>query len=90
MLAIFTSENDYNDPNFKNARYDELLSLAAKTKGAEHFDALYEAQDILMTELPIITVYHYTEVMLVSPRLTGWERSVLGTIDFSLAEIAPK
>lgn len=87
MLAIFTSENDYNDPNFKNARYDELLSKAAKTVGKEHFDALYEAQDILMAELPIITVYHYTEVMLVSPKLQGWDRSVLGTIDFSNAEI---
>ena len=87
MLAIFTTGNDYNDPKFSNARYDELLSIAAKTRGEEHFDALYEAQDILMTELPIITVYHYTEVMLVSPKLQGWDRSVLGTIDFSLAEI---
>ncbi len=87
LLAIFTTENDYNDPNFKNAKYDELLSTAAKTRGAEHFEALYEAQDILMNELPIITVYHYTDVMLVSPKLQGWDRSVLGTMDFSLAEI---
>lgn len=87
MLAIFTTGNDYNDPKFSNARYDELLSTAAKTRGAEHFEALYEAQDILMSELPIITVYHYTEVMLVNPKLQGWDRSVLGTIDFSLAEI---
>lgn len=87
MLAIFTTGNDYNDPKFSNARYDELLSTAAKTRGAEHFEALYEAQDILMAELPIITVYHYTEVMLVNPKLQGWDRSVLGTIDFSLAEI---
>ncbi|HZK00859.1 MAG TPA: peptide ABC transporter substrate-binding protein [Tissierellaceae bacterium] len=87
MLAIFTTENAYNDPNFKNARYDELLSLAAVTRGEEHFDALYEAQDILMKELPIITVYHYTEVMLVSPRLQNWDRSVLGSIDFSNAEL---
>lgn len=87
MLAIFTTENAYNDPNFKNAKYDELLSTAAKTIGKEHFEALYEAQDILMTEFPVITVYHYTEVMLVSPKLQNWDRSVLGTIDFSNAEI---
>jgi oligopeptide transport system substrate-binding protein len=85
LLSIFTSANAYNDPNFNNARYDELLSLAARTRGAEHFEALYEAQEILMTELPIIPVYHYTDVLLVSPRLKGWERSVLGTIDFSAA-----
>ena len=87
MLAIFTTDNDYNDPNYSNARFDELLSTAAKTRGAEHFEALYEAQDILMNELPVINVYHYTDVCLVSPRLQGWDRSVLGTIDFSTAEI---
>jgi oligopeptide transport system substrate-binding protein len=87
LLAIFTTGNDYNDPKFSNARYDELLSTAAKTRGAEHFEALYEAQDILMSELPVITVYHYTDIMLASPKIQGWDRSVLGTLDFSLAEI---
>ncbi|MCR3955175.1 MAG: peptide ABC transporter substrate-binding protein [Gudongella sp.] len=87
LLAIFTTENAYNDPNYSNARYDELLSTAAKTRGAEHFEALYEAQEILMTELPVMPIYYYTDVMLVSPDLVGWDRSVLGTIDFSAAEL---
>lgn len=87
LLAIFTTDNAYNDPNYSNARYDELLSTAAKTRGAEHFEALYEAQEILMTELPVMPIYYYTDVMLVSPDLVGWDRSVLGTIDFSTAEL---
>ncbi|NLC04131.1 MAG: peptide ABC transporter substrate-binding protein [Tissierellia bacterium] len=87
LLAIFTKDNAYNDPNFNNAEYDELLSTAAKTRGAEHFEALYKAQDILMNELPVITVYHYTDIMLASPAIQGWDRSVLGTLDFSTAEI---
>jgi oligopeptide transport system substrate-binding protein len=87
LLAIFTSDNAHNDPNFENEEYDELLSTAAKTRGAEHFEALYKAQEILMSEFPIITVYHYTDSMLVSPKLLGWDRSILGTMDFSLAEI---
>ncbi|MBN2285637.1 MAG: peptide ABC transporter substrate-binding protein [Tissierellales bacterium] len=88
LLSIFTSENAYNDPNYYNEAYDTLLSSAAKTRGAEHFEALYEAQEMLMTDLPIIPIYHYTDVMLVSPRLQGWDRSVLGTVDFSGASIA--
>ena len=87
LLAIFTTENAYNDPNYNNAEYDTLLSTAAKTRGAEHFEALYAAQEILMSELPIIPVYHYSDVMLVSPKLQGWDRSVLGTVDFSTASI---
>ncbi len=87
MLSIFTSANAYNDPNFYNDEYDALLSKAASTNGAEHFEALYAAQEILMTELPVLTVYYYTDLMLVSPKLQGWDRSVLGTIDFSGASI---
>lgn len=87
LLAIFTTENAYNDPNYNNTEYDALLSTAAKTRGAEHFEALYAAQEILMSELPIIPVYHYSDVMLVSPKLQGWDRSVLGTVDFSTASI---
>ena len=87
LLSIFTSENSYNDPNYNNAQYDALLSSAAKTGGKEHFETLYEAQEILMNELPMLPVYHYSDFMLAAPYLKGWDRSVLGTIDFSGAYI---
>ncbi|MBE0450396.1 MAG: peptide ABC transporter substrate-binding protein [Clostridia bacterium] len=83
LLSVFTTGNAYNDPKFSNAEYDRLLSLSAQTRGDEHFDALYAAQDILMTELPIVPIYHYSDFMLVSDVVVGWDRSVLGTVDFS-------
>lgn len=83
LLSIFTTGNAYNDPKYSNAQYDTLLSSAAKTRGAEHFEALYKAQEILMNDVPVIPVYHYSDTMFVSPNLKGWDRSVLGTIDFS-------
>jgi oligopeptide transport system substrate-binding protein len=88
LLSIFTSENAYNDPNYNNAEYDELLSAATLAKDKEHFDLLYKAQDILMAEVPVITVYHYSDTMLASDVIVGWDRSVLGTIDFSGADLA--
>lgn len=87
MLSIFTSANAYNDPKYSNAEYDTLLSQAATTRGKEHFDLLYKAQDMLMTDVPIVTVYHYTDTMLASDKLIGWDRSVLGTMDFSGASL---
>lgn len=88
LLSIFTSQNAYNDPKFNNAEYDDLLSRSSKVGGKEHFDLLYQAQDILMTELPIIPVYHYSDFMLVKDKVVGWDRSVLGTVDFSGASIS--
>ncbi len=87
LLAIFQSNNAYDDPNYNNPEYDALVSKANQTVGAEHFDALYAAQDILMTELPIIPVYHYTDSYLSSPQVKNWKRSVLGTLDFTSAYI---
>ncbi len=87
LLAIFQQGNSYNDPNYMNDEYDALVSKANQTVGAEHFDALYAAQDILMNELPIVPVYHYTDDSLSSPQVKNWKRSVLGTLDFSAASI---
>lgn len=88
LLSIFTTDNAYNDPKYNNPEYDALLSQSAKTRGKEHFDALYTAQKMLMEDLPVIPVYHYTETMLVKDNFVGWDRSVLGTVDFSLADFA--
>ncbi len=85
MLAIFEKENSYNDPNYDNPEYDALMAKASSSVGAPHFEALYAAQDILMRELPIVPVYHYTNYFLSSPKLKGWDRSVLGAIDFTRA-----
>jgi len=83
LLAIFQTDNAYNDPKYNNPDFDALVSKANGTIGAEHFEALYEAERILMTELPIVPVYHYTEIYLSSPHVKNWTRSVLSALDFS-------
>ncbi len=88
LLAIFTEGNAYNDPNFNNAAYDAAMNRAlTATTDAAHYEALYEAQDILMTELPIVPVYHYTDSMLSSPAVKGWSRSQLSGTDFRYATV---
>ena len=87
LLAIFTTGNTYNDPSYSNEEYDVLMSRANETVGAEHFEVLYTAQEILMTELPIIPVYHYVDFMLSTPQVKNWTRSQLGGIDFSGASV---
>jgi len=91
LLSIFASTNSYNDPNYYNAAFDELLSQAqASTDPSVHFAKLYEAQEIFMTDMPIIPVYHYNDSMLVKDYVQDWGRSVLGAVDFSRATIADK
>ena len=88
MLAIFQDGNAYNDPNYYNEDFEAAMDAAlATTDKAEHFAKLYEAQTIFMTDLPIIPVYHYSDTMLASERVVGWDRSVLGGMDFSTATV---
>ncbi|MCD6356032.1 MAG: peptide ABC transporter substrate-binding protein [Anaerolineaceae bacterium] len=88
MLAIFQKDNTYNDPNYYSEDFEAAMNAASTTTDkAEHFAKLYEAQSILMTDLPFIPVYHYSDTMLASERLVGWDRSVLGSIDFTTATI---
>jgi oligopeptide transport system substrate-binding protein len=88
LLSIFESGNSYNDPNYYNTAFDTLLEEAlATTDEAVHFEKLYAAQEIFMTDMPIIPVYHYTDTYLVSDRIEDWGRSVLGTVDFSAASM---
>jgi len=88
LLAIFTQGNAYNDPNYASDEFDAAMSMAlAATNDADHYKYLYDAQTILMTDLPMIPVYHYSDTMLSSPQVKGFERSQLGGIDFRYASV---
>lgn len=88
MLAIFQDGNAYNDPNYLNEDFEAAMAAAsAATTAADHFAALYEAQGIFMQDMPIVPVYHYSDDMLAAEYVVGWDRSVLGSVDFSGASI---
>ena len=88
LLSIFTSSNSYNDPNYYNPEFDQLMADSISTTDeATHYAKLYEAQDVFMSDMPIIPVYHYTDTYLVSDVLVNWGRSVLGTVDFTRASL---
>jgi len=89
MLGIFKNlDVAYNDPNYYNADFEAAMDTSTSTTDSKvHFDKLYEAQEILIGDMPILPVMHYSDIFLVSEVVVGWDRSVLGTVDFSAASI---
>lgn len=88
MLAIFTIGNAYNDPKYNSAAFTQLMTEAQETTNpATHFQKLYAALDLLMEEMPIIPVYYYSDIMMAKSYLIDWDRSVLGSVDFTHAKI---
>lgn len=88
LLAIFQDGNAYNDPRYYNEEFETYMAAAAEAADpAVHYENLYKAQEVFMTDMPIIPVYHYSDFMLAADYVVGWDRSVLGTVDFSSATI---
>jgi len=67
-----------NQTGFSNKRYDELIQLAAKTNNPEKRLAYFqEAENILLTELPVIPLYFYVSQKMVHPSLKGRNSNIL-------------
>ena len=67
-----------NPAGYANAEYDVLMKKAETETDLEARAGLMQkAESILLTDLPIIPIYHYTTQHLVNPRVKGWVDNVM-------------
>jgi oligopeptide transport system substrate-binding protein len=68
FAEIMHSESGLNDSGWSNPRYDELLALASQENDMERrAEHLYEAERILIDDVPLIPIYFYVTKRLVKP-----------------------
>ena len=78
FLECFITGNGNNRTGWGNAEYDRLLAEAIQQSNLKQRHALYnQAETILMDELPIIPIYHYTRAFLIQPNVRGYEPNIL-------------
>ncbi|MDB4894270.1 MAG: dppE [Firmicutes bacterium] len=72
FLDLWKSDSSFNDPGWKKPEYDDLLKRAAAEPDVnKRLDLLVSAEKLLMTELPIIPVYHRTVARVSKPWVKG-------------------
>ncbi|TFZ41465.1 peptide ABC transporter substrate-binding protein [Soehngenia longivitae] len=72
MLDLFYTDGPFNDAGYSNPEYDRLIDIAKSTADQKiRFDAMREAEAILMEDVPIVPVYFYTQPYAVKPYVTG-------------------
>jgi oligopeptide transport system substrate-binding protein len=72
MLDLWYSTGPFNDAGYNNPEYDRLIDIAKSTADQKvRFDAMREAEAILMEDLPIVPVYFYTQPYAVKPYVSG-------------------
>lgn len=79
FLDLFRSDvGTMNPSSWANADYDALLQQAEKeTDTKKRAELLQNAETILLADMPLIPIYHYTTQHLVSTKVTGWEDNVM-------------
>ncbi len=79
FLECFTTGNGNNRTGWSNAEYDRLLAEAMTKNNREERNALYQqAEAILMDEVPILPIYHYTRTYLIQQNVRGYAGNILG------------
>lgn len=87
MLELWTSYNPINTSRWSNEAYDALITSAKTEQGQKRFESLYKAQNILMDEMPVLPLYYFTDLFMISERVIGWEKTSMGVWYFGNVDI---
>lgn len=78
FLDLWETDGGNNDSNWGSPDYDRLLAASLRAKTREERYAIYQKMDqILVDELPVLPLYYYTRPRLVSPKVTGFDPTLL-------------
>jgi hypothetical protein len=78
FLNLFRSGHGNNYYGYSNSMYDSLLDeVAAERIPSRRRRLMFEAERLLLTDMPFIPVYSYVTKRMVNPRLKGWESNVM-------------
>ncbi|MEG0773432.1 peptide ABC transporter substrate-binding protein [Clostridium sp.] len=88
FLDMWVTGGGQNNAGYANPEYDKLIAIAkSETDGAKRTEALHKAEDILMTDLPVLPLYFYTNIICADPTVKGFIKSPLGQMDFKDAYV---
>jgi ABC-type oligopeptide transport system substrate-binding subunit len=90
FLNIMRSGDGNNRTGWSNAAYDRLIAEAgAEPDTSRRMKLLSEAEALLLSESPVIPVYHYVTMELVKPYVRGLYPTVLDYHPLKFVSIDP-
>jgi oligopeptide transport system substrate-binding protein len=86
FLDMFVTNGGNNGTGWSNKTYDDLISKAkVTTDPVARMATLHDAEKILMTDLPIMPIYFYTNPVLITKHVMNFYQSTLGFVDWKNA-----
>lgn len=88
FIDMWVTGGGNNDTGYGNPQYDALVEKARLSADpAERMTAMHDAEQILMKEMPIIPIYHYTRVIMVSKNVSNWSMPLTSPMNLRDASI---
>jgi oligopeptide transport system substrate-binding protein len=81
FLDLFVTNGGNNDTGYSNKSYDALIAKAGVTVDPKaRIAMLHAVEKILMTDMPAIPIYFYTNSVLLSKHVKNFYESALGAV----------
>ncbi|EKQ57885.1 MULTISPECIES: peptide ABC transporter substrate-binding protein [unclassified Clostridium] len=91
FLDMLQSTSGQNNSGYNNPEYDKLIVAAKAEQDAnKRLEMLHKAEDILMEDMPVITLFYDTQPMGIKDTIKGLKTSPLGYIYFDEAYMEGK
>jgi oligopeptide transport system substrate-binding protein len=79
FAELLQSTSGLNDMGYNNPDYDKLVQTASMTVDpAKRDELLQQAEKLVVTDLPIVPIYGYTNKRLIKPYVVGFDLNILG------------
>ena len=91
FLDLYLTDGGNNNTGFSDPRYDEMiLKLAPQAKTREErYRIFYEAETMLMEQMPILPVYTYTSKHLIHPSVKGLPSNLMDSLNLKYVSLDP-
>lgn len=87
FLENFQTGHSMNRTGWSNEKYDQLIKDAKnEADEAKRFELMYEAEKILLEEMPIIPIHFYNQVYLYNDAVSGIVRHPVGYLELKWAD----
>jgi oligopeptide transport system substrate-binding protein len=88
FLSMWTTGNGNNNTNWGNPKFDGLIEQAARTGDpATRFRLLHDAEDLFLTDLPVVMLYWYTNAYLLQSSVRNWNPLVLDNHNYKYIDL---
>jgi oligopeptide transport system substrate-binding protein len=89
FLDLWKTGGGNNDTGWGNADFDRLLDQALDSPtNSERFAVYNQMEQILIDEMPVMPIYHYTNSKLISPQVLHYKITPLDNFPWKLVDLA--